>query len=179
MLPAWLNVWMARPSFNTGVYLLSLYVPKLTSSARITKEGPSPHSFNPYSPSSSALYNLLRPLLLLRAIAPPILHNDLLIVLLHPHNLTHTFLLDPNLFTLAKQAAQNGGESSRNLHEPQTPYERRPSTASNTPSSINAPPLLPIVFFIPRFSAHEFMRLADDIQRSLYQFDSTSNHAVV
>ncbi|KIJ49289.1 hypothetical protein M422DRAFT_246378 [Sphaerobolus stellatus SS14] len=26
----------------------------------------------------------------------------------------------------------------------------------------------------PAFSAHEFMRLADDIQRSLYQFDSTS-----
>ncbi|KIJ49285.1 hypothetical protein M422DRAFT_27624, partial [Sphaerobolus stellatus SS14] len=86
-------------------------------------EGPSPHSFNPYSPSSLALYNLLRPLLL-RAIAPPILHNDLLIVLLHPHNLSHTFLLDPNLFTLAKQAAQNGGESSRNLHEPQTRFRR-------------------------------------------------------
>ncbi|KIJ54441.1 hypothetical protein M422DRAFT_240513 [Sphaerobolus stellatus SS14] len=47
------------------------------------------------------------------------------------------------------------------------------------PSSINAPPLLPLVFFTPRFSAHEFMRLADDIQQSLYQFDSTSNHAVV
>ncbi|KIJ24409.1 hypothetical protein M422DRAFT_39192, partial [Sphaerobolus stellatus SS14] len=79
MLLAWLNVWMARPSFNTGVYLLSLYVPKLTSlSARIINEGPSPRSSNPYSPSSSAPYNLLRPLFL-RAIAPPILHNDLLI----------------------------------------------------------------------------------------------------
>ncbi|KIJ29495.1 hypothetical protein M422DRAFT_36942 [Sphaerobolus stellatus SS14] len=95
---------MARPSFNT--------------------EGPSPHSSNPCSPSFSAPYNLLRPLLL-RAIAPPILHNDLLIVLLHTHNLTHAFLLDPNTFTLAKQAAQSGGKSSRNLHEPQTRFRRR------------------------------------------------------
>ncbi|KIJ29472.1 hypothetical protein M422DRAFT_269129 [Sphaerobolus stellatus SS14] len=199
-----------EPSFNTGVYLLSFYVPKLTSlSARIIKEYPPPHSSNPCSPSFSAPYNLLRPHLL-RAVAPPILHNDLLIVLLRPHNLTHTFILDPNSFTIAKQAAQSGGKSSRNLHEPQTRFrggafgvvrslvviirgiglrrkpekgealhERWPSSASNTPSSINAPPLLPLVFFTPRFSAHEFMRLADDIQRSLYQFDSTSKHAVV
>ncbi|KIJ39415.1 hypothetical protein M422DRAFT_257734 [Sphaerobolus stellatus SS14] len=122
MLLAWLNVWMARPSFNIGVYLPSLYAPRLTSlSARIIKEGPSPHSPKPYFPSSSAPYNLLRPLLL-RAIAPPILHNDLLIVILHPHNLTHRFLLDPNSFTLAKQTAQSGGEPSRNLHEPQTRF---------------------------------------------------------
>ncbi|KIJ29443.1 hypothetical protein M422DRAFT_269086 [Sphaerobolus stellatus SS14] len=88
------------------------------SCTEFNTEGPSPHSSNPYSPSSSAPYNLLRPLLL-RVIAPPILHNDLLIVLLH---LTHTFLFDPNSFTLAKQAAQSGGKSSRNLHEPQTRF---------------------------------------------------------
>ncbi|KIJ39387.1 hypothetical protein M422DRAFT_257704 [Sphaerobolus stellatus SS14] len=52
------------------------------------------------------------------------------------------------------------------LHRIKHAFEHPRSSSAPSPSA-------------PPFSAHEFMRLADDIQCSLYQFDSTSNRAVV
>ncbi|KIJ49312.1 hypothetical protein M422DRAFT_246404 [Sphaerobolus stellatus SS14] len=110
MCPPW-----AKAPADREVVICSLHLS--SAGTQQSKKAPSPRSSNPYSPSSSAPYNLLRPLTLLCAIVPLVLHNDL-----SPHNLTRTFLFNSNPFTLAKQAAQNGGESSRNVHEPQTRF---------------------------------------------------------
>ncbi|KIJ39395.1 hypothetical protein M422DRAFT_257712 [Sphaerobolus stellatus SS14] len=145
-------------------------------------------------------HNLLRPLPLLRTSAPPILHNELPLLLLHPPHNPHADDSDfhPKSSKLLKDV-EDHQETFTNLKRDfrggafgvvgrvagvycchmrdRDPIEggegshaQQPSTGSNTPSNTNAPPPLPPSPSAPPFSAHEFMRLTTF---------STSNHAVV